>query len=316
MAHSPKPDLFRSRFKALGGPCDIQLFGEEQVCQSYFECARQELQRIESKYSRYLQSSFLSALNRQAGKKAVPIDEETSQLFEVASLLYEQSHGAFDITSGVFREAWAFGSDQVTTSASPPEPNRLAELAQHVGWEKVECKDRMVFLPDPKMQLDLGGIGKEYAADRLAKLLTEHLKKHSKLQDPKQAGHGLINLGGDVVALGTRPDGKPWQLGIQHPRKPKQVLATLALQNQALATSGDYERYTVVQGQRYSHVLNARTGWPVGYWQSVSVIAPSCLVAGSLTSLAMVLEEKGLALLKASGYDFLAVGPDARVYSS
>jgi thiamine biosynthesis lipoprotein len=328
MAKNTKPALFRTQFKALGGPCDIQLFAPESHCAHLFELARQELQRIECKYSRYLATSFISELNAQAGKTPVPIDEETQKLFEVADMLFEQSNGAFDITSGVYRKTWPFGSDRNMHSKAntsgpeasalqrkehnelvPPNPQQLAELAHHVGWTKVQRQGNTVFFPDPAMQIDLGGIGKEYAADRLGEILNAE----ARAQGLRLCG--LINLGGDVVALGKRPDGRPWQLGIQHPRKPGKVLATLDLAGQALATSGDYERYFMLAGRRYSHVLDARTGWPVSYWQSVSVVAPSCLVAGSLTSLAMVLQAKGLHLLKASGFDFFAVGPNGQVHS-
>ena len=323
MANDSKPALFRTHFKALGGPCDIQLFAPESLCALLFEMARQELQRIESKYSRYLATSFLSEVNGQAGKTALPVDAETQKLFEVADMLYEQSNAAFDITSGAYRKAWPFGSDRAQAKGSlqhnrddkletilPPSPEQLAELARHVGWTKVQRQGNTVFLPDSAMQLDLGGIGKEYAVDRLGEMLATKAKAQGL------SLCGLINLGGDVVALGKRPDGHPWQLGIQHPRKPGAVLATLDLSGQALATSGDYERFVFIDRRRHSHVLDARTGWPVSYWQSVSVVAPSCLVAGSLTSLAMVLQAEGLDLLKASGLNFLAVGPDGQVHSA
>ena len=118
MANDSKPALFRTHFKALGGPCDIQLFAPESLCALLFEMARQELQRIESKYSRYLATSFLSEVNGQAGKTALPVDAETQKLFEVADMLYEQSNAAFDITSGAYRKAWPFGSDRAQAKGS------------------------------------------------------------------------------------------------------------------------------------------------------------------------------------------------------
>jgi len=149
------------------------------------------------------------------------------------------------------------------------------------------------------MEIDFGGIGKEYAADRAATLCIEH-----------GIAHGLVNLGGDVRATGPQPDGAPWRVGIRHPRRAGAVLATVALEAGAVATSGDYERCFEISGRRYCHILNAGTGLPVAHWQSVSVIAPLCVVAGSCATIAMLLEHKAEAFLRDQGLRYLAVAPD------
>jgi thiamine biosynthesis lipoprotein len=123
-------------------------------------------------------------------------------------------------------------------------------------------------------------------------------------------GSALVSLAGDMRSLGTKPDGQPWQAGIAHPRQAGQLSASLALNNMALATSGDYERVIVLNGQRYAHLMDPHTGWPVSYWQSVSVQAPSCLVAGSISTLAMLMQAQGLAFLQETGLGFLAIGPN------
>jgi thiamine biosynthesis lipoprotein len=120
----------------------------------------------------------------------------------------------------------------------------------------------------------------------------------------------LVSLAGDMRALGTKPDGQSWQAGIAHPRHAGQLSASIALHNMALATSGDYERVIVLNGQRYAHLIDPNTGWPVSYWQSVSVQAPSCLVAGSISTLAMLMQAQGLAFLQETGLSFLAIGPN------
>jgi thiamine biosynthesis lipoprotein len=152
------------------------------------------------------------------------------------------------------------------------------------------------------MELDLGGIGKEYAVDRAATMLAE-----------AGIGAALVNLGGDLRAIGRRADGNPWRLGIAHPRNTGAVLASIPLHEGALATSGDYERFFELDGRRYCHILDPRTGWPVHAWQSISVVAPACLAAGTITTIAMLLGEQTLPFLRSQGLPFLAVDSLGRV---
>jgi len=153
------------------------------------------------------------------------------------------------------------------------------------------------------MELDFGGFGKEYAADRAASVLLAAGCKH-----------GYVNLAGDFRMLGPKADQSPWMIGIKHPRKLDEVIATIPLTGGALATSGDYERYMEVNGKHYCHILNPHTGMPASYWQSVSVLAPLALVAGSYSTIAMLLEEEGLEFLQRSGLPFLAVDQQGRCY--
>jgi FAD:protein FMN transferase len=151
----------------------------------------------------------------------------------------------------------------------------------------------------PGMELDFGGFGKEYAADRAATLLAE-----------AGVAHGMVNLGGDIRVVGPLPDGAPWTLGVQHPRRHQELAGQIDLATGALATSGDYERYFEHDGRRYCHILDPRTGWPVQYWQSVSVVGPICTAAGALSTIAMLKGPDGLDFLRGQGVAFLAIGPD------
>jgi thiamine biosynthesis lipoprotein len=155
------------------------------------------------------------------------------------------------------------------------------------------------------MEVDFGGFGKEYAADRAATVLLEAGCKH-----------GYVNLAGDFRMLGPKADDSPWMIGIKHPRQPDEVMATIALTSGALATSGDYERYIEVDGKRYCHILNPHTGLPASYWQSVSVLAPLALVAGSYSTIAMLMEHKALEFLQLSGLPYLAVDQQGRSYQN
>ena len=153
------------------------------------------------------------------------------------------------------------------------------------------------------MQIDLGGIGKEYAVDCAAAALMNIGIEHA-----------LINLGGDVRVLGPHADGRPWLIGIRNPRNPGKTIETLALSRGALATSGDYERFFEADGKRYCHILNPKSGWPVQDLQAVSILAPSCLVAGSIATICMLLGEAGsLAYLKQNAVHALIVRSDGNL---
>ena len=155
------------------------------------------------------------------------------------------------------------------------------------------------------MELDLGGVVKESAVDRVALRC-------------RQVGvrHGLVNLGGDVGIVGPRPDGEAWRIGIRHPRRPSELIQTLQLHAGALASSGDYERCIVLDGVRHGHILDPRTGWPVRHLASVSVVADLCVVAGSASTIAMLKAEAGPAWLAETGLPHHWVGVHGEVGGS
>lgn len=281
----------RHRFGAMGGSAEFCLAGAAPV--AAVAAAEQEVRRIEAKYSRYRPDSLLSRINAAAGSgQAIEVDEETAALLAFADRLHVQSEGRFDLSSGVLRQAWDF------RVARLPEPARLAELCGLIGWQWIGWRagSSSIALPVAGMELDFGGIGKEYAADRAAAvLLAAGLRS------------GYVNLAGDIRVLGPRPDGQGWSLGIQHPRRLDATIAGLELGSGALATSGDYERYIEVDGRRYCHLLDPRSGWPVQHWQSVSVVAPLCIAAGALATIAMLMAEAAPAFLEAQGVAWLAV---------
>jgi FAD:protein FMN transferase len=261
------------------------------------QLASQEVLRVEAKYSRYRPDSIASLINSGAGKAWVVCDEETLSLISYGEALFQASEGRFDMTSGVLRRAWDF------KSARLPSQSKLNDLLELVDWSVLERQGNRVRLPNPGMELDFGGIGKEYAADRAATKLIE-------------AGvtSGFVNLAGDLAVIGPQPDGRPWQIGIPAPRKKDEMLASLAVAQGGLATSGDSERFFELQGKRYCHILNPQTGYPVSHWQSVSVLAPTASIAGSCSTIAMLLEENGLQFLEESGFGFLAVDHLGKVH--
>lgn len=285
-------------FAAMGSRCEIVLAAADgRAAQASAAPAIAEVRRIERKYSRYRDDSLLSRIHAAAGLRAVACDHETAALLAYADTLYSASQGRFDITSGVLRKAWDFRHGRA------PQPGALEDLLPLVGWRVVEYDHESVFLPLPGMELDFGGFGKEYAVDRAAEVLAA-----------QGVRHGYVNLGGDMRCLGARPDGAPWQIGIQDPRDMDATIASIPLSRGALTTSGDYERFIEIDGRRYCHVLDPRTGMPVSYWRSVSVVAPLAITAGSCTTTAMLLEQEGLAFLDQCGMSYLAIDHTGHIF--
>ena len=172
----------------------------------------------------------------------------------------------------------------------------MRALCTLIDWPSVQRDGRLVRLPTLGMELDFGGFGKEYAADRAAQALLE-----------RGVRSGYVNLAGDIRVLGPKPDGQAWLMGIQDPRQADKLIASIPMLGGALATSGDYERYFELDGRRYCHILLPRSGLPVDHWRSVSVLAPSALVAGSCSTIAMLKQAEGLGFLEDAGFIYLAV---------
>ncbi|MFO1414876.1 MAG: FAD:protein FMN transferase [Burkholderiales bacterium] len=284
---------FRQTFRAMAAEHTIELAADDaDLARRAAAAAIADVHRIEAKYSRYRDDSVTTRINRAAGGPPVPIDAETAALLRYADQCHALSGGRFDITSGVLRRAWDFRREPPAL----PDPEALARAVALIGWQDVEWSADAIRLPRAGMEIDFGGIGKEYAADRAATVCLD-------------AGvrHGLVNLGGDLRAIGPQPDGRPWRIGIRHPRQAHGIVAGIDLPEGALATSGDYERFIEVDGQRYCHILDPRSGMPVRAWQSISVVAPLCVVAGSCATIAMLLEDDAPAFLAAQGVRWLGV---------
>jgi len=282
----------------MGSPCELKFYAKDKA--SAHEVADKviaDVKRIERRYSRYLEESVLSSINRVAEKgESIEVDEETMALLNYANTCYQQSAGLFDITSGILRKAWDFKSQTI------PTQTEIKCLLKSIGWKKVKLRKNKISFAVPGMQLDFGGIGKEYAVDRAATLCWQNGIKH-----------GLVNLGGDIKIIGPHIDGKPWIVGISHPRKPEQLLSSLTLYSGGVASSGDYQRCIEINGKRYSHVLNPRTGWPVRGLSSVTVVAEQCVIAGSACTIAMLMENRGKQWLKRLGVKYIWMDLNGKV---
>jgi FAD:protein FMN transferase len=280
-------DYWAGAFQAMGGPCE--LLAEAQThreASKLLDIAATEAWRIEEKFSRYRKDNIIHKINRSNGVP-VEVDEETSRLLNYAAGCYEMSEGMFDITSGVLRAVWKFdGSDRI------PTQDAVAAVLPHIGWDKVTWESPRITLPEG-MEIDLGGVGKEYAVDRTAALLNAETK-----------GSYLVNFGGDLFASGLRANGEPWGIGVDDPlRTGEGSIGYIQLPRGGIATSGDARRFLLKDGKRYGHILNPKTGWPVeNSPRSVTVAAETCIEAGILSTMATLqgkgarefLEEQGM----------------------
>jgi len=264
-------DYFLARFTAMASPCEVLVDTDDETeAARVGRAAQEEALRIEHKFSRYRSDNIVYAINHSAGEP-VEVDDELAALLNYAQTLYEASNGLFDITSGILRRVWKFdGSDRV------PSQEAVREILPLVGWHKVTWNAPRFRLPDG-MEIDLGGIGKEYAVDRAAALIAA-ASAHSY----------LVNFGGDLFASGLRSGARPWSVGIDDPDQTGEAaLYRVEISRTGLATSGDARRFLRWKGKRLGHILDPRTGWPVEHGpRSVTVAAPSCLEAGTLSTLA------------------------------
>jgi len=280
---------YRRRFSTMGCPAEICVYAPHRAAaKAGFDLAASECRRLDRKYSHYRDDSFLTSLQCEAARpQGVRVDQETAALLNLAATQHQESRGRFDITTGRLTALWE-------RRATLPGAQEIAAAMSLTGWQRLRWDGRRLWLP-AGMRFDLGGMVKEYAADRAALLL-----------QASGIASGYVDLGGDLHVLGPHPDGSPWRIGIRNPRGPG-ALATIGMRSGGLATSGDYARCTFIDGQRYSHIVDPTSGWPVHGLATVSVVAPSCVLAGAVSTLAMLLEtDVALEFLAASGLAWLA----------
>ncbi len=279
--------LYTTRFPLMGGQAEIKFVddrGQDEATVLSREAVA-EARRIETKFSRYRPTSVVSEINEGAGGSPVVIDDETECLVQAALDLAVLTEGRFDPTVGVLRRVWDFRKSEV------PSAESIQELLPLVDASGVTLRYGTVRLARENMELDLGGVGKEYAADRVAELLRT-----------RGVESALVNLLGDVLTVGRRGDWKPWVIGVQDPRNRCRFRFTIrAKEDCGIATSGDYERGFEVDGVRYHHILDATTGHPARGIASATVVAPTAFAAGRLATAAFLLgPERGMRLLEAS----------------
>lgn len=276
-AHEPTLErcdgYWLGRFSAMASPNEVLMDVDSRAdAEALLRIAVDETRRIERKFSRYRDDNIVHRINHAGGERIL-VDAETADLLDFAERCHALSEGRFDITSGVLRRVWRFdGSDRI------PEQQRIEATLRFVGWNRVRWARPYLTL-QPGMEIDLGGLGKEYAVDRSAALMARF-----------RAAGLLVNYGGDLYVTGTRRDGTPWTVGIDDPAATgRGSLGRIRLERGGLTTSGDARRFLLRDGVRYGHILDPMTGWPVaGAPRSVTVVADTCMEAGVLSTIAML----------------------------
>jgi FAD:protein FMN transferase len=265
--------------------CENASAAEELAALGY-----QETARIEAKFSRYRDGNIVHAINHSEGA-AVSVDAETARLLRYAGQCYELTEGRFDVTSGVLRRAWKFDG-----GTAIPDRALIQSLRKRIGWHRVEFDGTRIRL-EPGMELDLGGIGKEYAADKVAEALAA-----------ASGAAVMVNLGGDIRAIAGASSREPWRIGIEDPWHETGAVGQVELAEGGVATSGDARRFCYVDGVRLGHILDPRTGWPVvGAPRSVTVVGSTCTEAGFLATAAMLRGADAESFLGAQGVTYHCV---------
>ncbi len=274
---------FRASFFAMASDCHCLIQVEDVVqAHSIADVVSERVWRLEQTYSRYRADSWLSQLNAAQGAWC-EMSPDTARLFAFVDQVYQLSDGLFDPTSGILRRVWHFdGSDRL------PSQEAVEALLPMIGWQRVERDGLKIRMP-LGFELDLGGVVKEWAADAALEAVNA-----LGLNAPV-----LINLGGDLRVSGPQANGQPWQVGVRRPGE-SNPQARVELWSGGLATSGDEFRFLLKEGRRLSHLLNPKTGWPVeNAPRSVTAHASSCVLAGVLSSMALLKGPDALAFLEA-----------------
>ncbi|HET8871687.1 MAG TPA: FAD:protein FMN transferase [Aquabacterium sp.] len=282
--------LFCAGFSAMASPCEVLIeTTDADLALAAGQWAQTEASRIEAKFSRYRADSIVSQINQSQGHP-IELDEETAQLIDFAKQCHALSDGRFDITSGVLRRVWRFdGSDRI------PSQEAVSAIRPLIGFQHLDWQRPTLRMP-AGMEIDLGGLGKEYAVDRVLSLLDQRLGVPV-----------LVNFGGDLAA-NQSPKRGLWQVGIERPDEIDQAALVLELSCGGLATSGDTRRFLLKDGVRYGHILNPHSGWPVmGGPRSVTVAASTCMEAGMLATFSLLHGDQATAFLEGQGVSFWVV---------
>ena len=243
-----------------------------------------EISRLENIMSTYLPNSELSKLNISAGnKKKIPVSPELLNVIQRGIHWGKLSSGAIDISIGPAANLWEFDTESPTI----PDKHKLLNAVSLIDYKNISIEDGSINLNKPGMSLNLGAMGKGYAVDRAVYVLKKMGIKS-----------GLVNAGGDLMAFGSKKATKSWRVGLQHPRNPEQMIASLDISNKAVATSGDYQRYFIKDKIRYHHILNPKDGWPANQVMLATVIADKVVDADALSTALFVLgAKKGINLI-------------------
>jgi thiamine biosynthesis lipoprotein len=278
--------VFKQDLTLMGCKFDITVIAKSQEqADEYINVAIEEMQRIENLISSWKRTSQTTAINKNAGIQAVVVDDELFQLIKRSMALSTITDGAFDISYAAIDHVWKFNGQEI----SMPDETVLAASVKAIGYQKIVLneKDKSVFLTKKGMKIGFGAIGKGYAADRARAILQQ-----------KGVVGGIINASGDMNSWGEQPNGKPWKVAIVNPMDVSKNYGLFELINGAVVTSGNYEKFVIIDGERYAHIIDPRTGMPSKGILSVTVFAPKAEMADALATAVFVMgADVGIALI-------------------
>ncbi len=299
-------NTYKQRLTLMGSRFDITVIAAtEKESDAYIQIAIDEIKRIETLISSWDPNSQTSFINKNAGIQPVKVNTELFELIERAIKISKLTDGAFDISYASMDRIWKFDGSMTKM----PSGDAIEKSVAKVGYHNIvlDKKRVTVYLSKKGMKIGFGAIGKGYAADKAKKLLQE-----------KGVKGGIINASGDMNTWGTQTNGNPWKVGITNPMNKNKIFALFPLDNSAVVTSGNYEKYVLLDGKRYTHIIDPRTGYPSSGIVSVSVFAPSAELADALaTSVFVMGAEVGINLInQLKGIDCIIVQDTGKIVSS
>ena len=299
-------EKYTRTLKLMGSRFDITVVADNETQgNEYIDWAVEEISRVEKMISSWDEHSETSEIIRNAGKHPVITDKELYDLIARAIKISELTNGAFDITYASMDKIWKYDGSMTQL----PSDEDVAKSVAKVGFRNIELnpEQQTVFLKKEGMRIGFGAIGKGFAADKAKELLIE-----------KGVEAGIINASGDLTTWGTQPDGSPWMVGITNPLNKDKVFSWFPLDNNAVVTSGNYEKYVEFNGKRYTHIIDPRTGWPVTGLTSATVFAPKAELADALATSVFVMGiETGLDFInQLPGIECVIVDDQGKIHKS
>ena len=298
---------FKKAMKLMGNAFEITVIGNDQCwADRYIDAAVNEIKRIEKLLTTFDDNSQTNRINKMAGIRPVKVDTEVFDLIRRSIRISNITQGAFDITYGsVDRSLWNFDS----TMTELPNEEAAKSMVHLVNYKNIVLneKESSVMLKKKGMRIGFGGIGKGYAAEMAKNLLQQ-----------RGVQNGVVNASGDLTAWGLQANKKPWTIGIVDPNNKPNVFSYLNVTDMAVATSGNYEKYILIGGKKYSHTINPKTGLPVTGIKSVTVITPNAEIADAMATPISVMGIKaGLDLInQMKNIDCIIIDDNNKVYSS
>lgn len=301
------PGLFKRTEKLMGNRFEVSVVAaDEYQANEKIELATNEIKRIEALLTTYSTTSETFLINENAGIKPVEVSAETIALIKRSIDISKLTQGAFDITYGsIDKQLWNF--DQTMTSL--PDATTARQMVRLINYKNIIVDETActVFLRDKGMRVGFGGIGKGYAAEMAKAVLQKGGVKS-----------GIVNASGDLTAWGCQPDGSPWTVGIAHPDVASLPFSYLNISDMAIATSGNYEKYVMIDSKKYAHTINPKTGMPVTGIKSVTIICPNAELADAMATPVTIMGiEAGLHLVnQLRGMGCVIIDDNNRIFTS